>query len=120
MRFRRCRVRHNDTPLDEVRLTRRENHMFDTSRGSRKSRQTLRVRWFNARRAGQTLTEKTSAPIPAFSRRPRGGDIAHTGFGESGDFGPPVGPDREYPVGFSAECQLWGTNSLVCKGCLAH
>lgn len=63
----------------------------DTTRRSRHRRRTLRDRRIKARLAGHTITEKPSLPIPECTQRPHGGEIAHTGFGESGDLGPPVG-----------------------------
>ena len=53
---------------------------------------------------GSHTHRETECPGHRVFQRPRGGGIAHTGFGESGDFGPPVGPaTSETPVGFSAE-----------------
>ncbi len=86
----------------------------DTSRRSR--HRTLRDRRIRARLAGHTLTERPSLPIPECTKRPHGGDIAHTGFGESGDLGPPVSPTSITPSA-SARSVPQKRRRGKCDGC---
>ena len=80
--------------------------MISTSFISRRSQENEQnTKSFDAYRLGHTLTQKPSAPLTDFFKPPLGGGVAHTGFGESGDFEP---PDLENPVGFRAECLIMG------------